>query len=158
MLSVSLKFTWCSEYLLIVNVVPAKFSCTSVSLNNNKQFQSQFLIMLFYCIVTHFSPRCQFAPQFTYFCFCNVSTLLFLFYKFYYKSYKLNKLKQNGVHPVHPAEENTTEDDTTPCEAKSHVIGDYCKNGKMLLTRRTAKAAYGVGCNFNTLVKWNYID
>ncbi|XP_047985926.1 elongation of very long chain fatty acids protein 7-like [Leguminivora glycinivorella] len=126
----------------------------------------QFLIMLAYCIWTHFSPRCQFAVGFTYFISANVTIFLCLFLNFYSKSYKKKKsgekevqnefekqrngTKQNGVEANGIATGKNNGVCTNDCTDLSNVeevpcavdkaCGDYIKKGKVFLTRRTAKA------------------
>ncbi|CAK1553382.1 unnamed protein product [Leptosia nina] len=55
----------------------------------------QFILMLLYCVWTHFSPRCQYAAGFTYFISFNVIVFLLLFLNFYSKSYKSKGSKRD---------------------------------------------------------------
>ncbi|KAI8428759.1 hypothetical protein MSG28_007440 [Choristoneura fumiferana] len=141
----------------------------------------QFVIMLLYCLWTHFSPRCQFAVGFTYFISTNVIIFLFLFLNFYSKSYKKriaekeikkeferarNGTKQNGFTEANGLAEkcgkkngmctNDCSDipnlEEVPCEVDK-ACGDYIKKGKVFLTRRTAKQAYGPDYDFESIIK-----
>ncbi|XP_028162550.1 elongation of very long chain fatty acids protein 7-like [Ostrinia furnacalis] len=134
----------------------------------------QFALMLVYCAWTHFSPRCQYASGFTYFICANVTIFLLLFLNFYSKSYKAKKnvekeikevhektrngIKSNGVktNGVTQSEENgkihKNADDDTPYEV-NNICGDYEKDGKVFLTRRTAKTAFGPQYDFDSIIK-----
>lgn len=130
--------------------------------------------MLVYCAWTHFSPRCQYASGFTYFICANVTIFLLLFLNFYTKSYKARKsvekeikevhektrngIKTNGVktNGVTPCEENgihKNNDEDTPYEVNNICCGDYQKDSKVYLTRRTAKAAFGPQYDFDSIIK-----
>lgn len=138
--------------------------------------------MLAYCANTHFSPRCQYAAGFTYFICSNILIFLFLFLNFYSKSYKKKGLKKeieddyvknhNGVKTngvckngvLKDVKENGSKADTNvdtnilddiPYEVEMGG-GDYIKDGKRYITRRTAKAAYGAEYDFDSLTnKWS---
>lgn len=142
--------------------------------------------MLFYCAWTYNSPRCQYAVGFTYFISANVTIFLLLFLNFYSKSYKnkknieskkengkvtngFNSPNQNGVSDKCDKKVNGTcredKSDTDIEEIPFEVnkaCGDYIKDGKVFLTRRTAKAAYGPDYDFDSIKKWfsfeNIID
>ncbi|KAG7299704.1 hypothetical protein JYU34_016702 [Plutella xylostella] len=154
----------------------------------------QFLIMLSYCVWTHYSPRCQYATGFTYFISINVTIFLVLFLNFYSKSYKgkkkpqidetepfektRNGVERNGINKVQNGIKNgvKAQNGFEKCEAKepfmrcgdiggdasetedvAHEVnvpyGDYSKNGKMYLTRRTAKAVNGPEYDFDSKIK-----
>lgn len=134
--------------------------------------------MLSYCAWTYFSPRCQYATGFTYFISANVTIFLLLFLNFYSKSYKSRgkitkdntekaqngvktdlkqngvtdrcKKKENGVCAENCKEFNNLEE--IPYEVEKGC-GDYIKDGKMFITRRTAKAAYGPQLDFDDIIK-----
>ncbi|XP_028026396.1 elongation of very long chain fatty acids protein 7-like isoform X2 [Bombyx mandarina] len=129
----------------------------------------QFVLMLAYCAFTHFSPRCQYAAGFTYFICTNITIFLFLFLNFYSKSYKGNekelKEKQNldgtkadgcnngysvngacGNACKFASLEDVPHNVTVPC-------GDFTKNGKVFLSRRTAKAAFGDKLDYDSIIK-----
>lgn len=136
--------------------------------------------MLVYCAWTHFSPRCQYASGFTYFICANVMIFLFLFLNFYSKSYKgkkdvekeikeeyqktrngikANGVKANGVtqksekgNGLHRNDCKNSEADDVPYEV-NNACGDYEKDGKVYLTRRTAKSAFGPEYNFDSIIK-----
>lgn len=134
--------------------------------------------MLVYCAWTHFSPRCQYAAGFTYFICSNILIFLFLFLNFYSKSYKRKKdiekeirdeyarcrngVKANGVHTNGfakevkengvPGKESNDEQDDIPYEVNK-ACGDYIKDGKVFITRRTAKATYGPEYDFDSIMK-----
>ncbi|KAM3961963.1 very long chain fatty acid elongase 7 [Aphomia sociella] len=141
----------------------------------------QFVLMLIYCSWTHFSPRCQYAAAFTYFISANVTIFLVLFLNFYAKSYKIRKdlkkkiendqgsrngttnfngiCKSNGIKPekcegngVHKRDCKTTAElEEIPYEVNK-ACGDYTKDGKVFMTRRTAKAAFGSEYDFNSII------
>ncbi|XP_072940387.1 very long chain fatty acid elongase 7-like isoform X2 [Epargyreus clarus] len=140
----------------------------------------QFVLMLSYCAWTYFSPRCQYATGFTYFISTNVTIFLILFLNFYSKSYKSkarlaakephkenaqngmkNGVKQNGVTEKCKEKENGVCGDNCknapnlediPYEVNKGC-GDYIKDGKVYLTRRTAKAAYEPQLDFDSIIK-----
>ncbi|OWR40661.1 putative Elongase [Danaus plexippus plexippus] len=137
----------------------------------------QFVLMLLYCAWTHNSPRCQYASGFTYFIFINVTIFLILFLNFYYKNYKIKmdakkeyEKTQNGVRTskhtngindknykkengVCSQVRNETDDvDDVPCEV-NQACGDFMKDGKVFLSRRTASAAYGPNYDFDSIIK-----
>lgn len=132
--------------------------------------------MLVYCAWTHFSPRCQYAAGFTYFICSNITIFLFLFLNFYTKSYKRKKdvekeikneyaksrngIKTNGVHTngfTKEVKENRGNDDNDTKDNNPYEVikacGDYAKDGKVFITRRTAKAAYGPEYDFDSIIK-----
>ncbi|XP_053602818.1 very long chain fatty acid elongase 7-like [Plodia interpunctella] len=140
----------------------------------------QFILMLAYCTWTYFSPRCQFATGFTYFISGNVTLFLLLFLNFYYKSYKIKRSsdktekindKQNGItngicKPKGFASDIYENGDNVQINDKKDIpdseeipyevnnaCGDYAKKGKIFLTRRTAKAAYGPEYDFDSIIK-----
>ncbi|XP_026729754.1 elongation of very long chain fatty acids protein 7-like isoform X1 [Trichoplusia ni] len=142
----------------------------------------QFILMLTYCAWTHFSPRCQYASGFTYFICSNITIFLFLFLNFYTKSYKkrnmekknvekeikeeyerahngvktngvckngVNQKKENGLHGNDCKSAPNIEEN--PCEVNK-ACGDYIKDGKLLLTRRTTKSAFGAEFDFDSII------
>ncbi|CAH2107728.1 unnamed protein product [Euphydryas editha] len=134
----------------------------------------QFVLMLSYCAWTYNSPRCQYATGFTYFISANVTIFLLLFLNFYSKSYKMKReskkengkisngfnkqngvtdeceMKKNGLCPE--ANTDTPNIEEIPFEVNK-ACGDYIKDGKVFLTRRTAKAAYGPKYDFDSIMK-----
>ena len=133
--------------------------------------------MLFYCAWTYNSPRCQYAVGFTYFISANVTIFLILFLNFYTKSYKnkknLEAKKENGVH-TNGFKNSNVHGVSIKCDKKENGIckndkinddieeipyevnkpcGDYIKDGKVYLTRLTAKAAYGPDYDFDSIKK-----
>ncbi|XP_023937822.2 elongation of very long chain fatty acids protein 7 [Bicyclus anynana] len=141
----------------------------------------QFALMLSYCAWTHNSPRCQYAAGFTYFISINVTIFLLLFLNFYSKNYKIRKeaMKQNGKaqngfsnsspnnHKMngvsekcekkengvcHETNGTTIIDDDTPLEVNK-ACGDYIKEGKVFLSRRTAKSAHGPDYDYDSIIK-----
>ncbi|XP_026486124.1 very long chain fatty acid elongase 7-like [Vanessa tameamea] len=134
----------------------------------------QFILMLSYCAWTYNSPRCQYATGFTYFISANVTIFLLLFLNFYSKSYKIKKEskkentntsngfnKQNGVTEKCEMKENGVcreENNDNPSIEEipfevNKACGDYIKDGKVFLTRRTAKATYGPEYDFDSIIK-----
>ncbi|CAK1603818.1 unnamed protein product [Parnassius mnemosyne] len=134
----------------------------------------QFVLMLSYCAWTHFSPRCQYVPGFTYFISANVTIFLILFLNFYVKNYKLkkdkeykntenkailngiqNNIKTNGIAKKCSDANGVVGDickgipnlEEIPCDVEK-VCGDFIKDGKAYLTRRTCKSAYAPKCGF----------
>ncbi|XP_026751278.1 elongation of very long chain fatty acids protein 7-like [Galleria mellonella] len=140
---------------------------------------TQFILMLLYCVWTHFSPRCQYAAPFTYFISANVTIFLVLFLNFYAKSYKNRKgsekkiesdqttrngfssgiCKPNGITPDKLEENGVSKRD---CKSSGELeeipyevnkgCGDYTKDGKVFMTRRTAKAAFGPEYDFDSII------
>lgn len=132
--------------------------------------------MLVYCAWTYNSPRCQYSVGFTYFISANVTIFLALFLNFYTKSYKKKKnleaKKENGVltnvfknsnvngvaDKCEMKENGTCKDEINgdieelPFEVNK-ACGDYIKDGKVFLTRRTAKAAFGPDYDFDSIKK-----
>ncbi|XP_059061407.1 elongation of very long chain fatty acids protein 7-like [Achroia grisella] len=139
---------------------------------------AQFVLMLVYCCWTHFSPKCQYSAPFTYFISANVTIFLLLFLNFYVKSYKSRKTaekkiesdqstrngitngfsKSNGITPdkseengIHRRLKNTEELDDVPYQVNK-TCGDYTKDGKVYMARRTATAAFGSEYNFDSII------
>ncbi|CAH2074984.1 unnamed protein product, partial [Iphiclides podalirius] len=135
----------------------------------------QFVLMLSYCAWTYFSPRCQYEPGFTYFISANVTIFLILFINFYTKNYKLLKNKElkamydkvknntesNGVtRKLSDNEMELTGDickgipnlEDSPCEVEK-ACGDFIKDGKAYLTRRSAKCAFSSECGIDRIIK-----
>ncbi|XP_045446289.1 elongation of very long chain fatty acids protein 7-like [Melitaea cinxia] len=138
----------------------------------------QFVLMLSYCAWTYNSPRCQYATGFTYFISANVTIFLLLFLNFYAKSYKMKRdskkendktsngfnkqngvmdernggcdMKENGI--CREANTDAPNIEEIPFEVNK-ACGDYTKDGKMFLTRRTAKATYGSEYDYDSIMK-----
>jgi hypothetical protein len=62
------------------------------------------------------------------------------------------KKEENGVHRNDIKNKADLEDDNVPYEVKNDC-GDYEKDGKVYLTRRTAKAVHGPNYEFNNIIK-----
>lgn len=60
--------------------------------------------------------------------------------------------KENGVCPDHEVNGKTNIEELIPFEVNK-ACGDYIKDGKVYLTRRTAKSAYGQEYDFDSIVK-----
>ncbi|XP_050682372.1 elongation of very long chain fatty acids protein 7-like [Leptidea sinapis] len=140
----------------------------------------QFILMLLYCACTHYSPRCQYAPGFTYFISANVVIFLFLFLNFYSKSYRrkngtkcqeyettcTNSTNNNHTNKLNGTKQKCEKFENGFCTPNclvdndfdnvAHEVtkacGDYVKNGKVYLTRRSAKAAYGPDFNYESII------
>lgn len=130
--------------------------------------------MLSYCAWTYFSPRCQYAPGFTYFISANVTIFLILFLNFYAKNYRLLKTKElkairNGVK--NPKANGATDKqggnemeltgdickgipnlEDSPCEVEK-ACGDFIKDGRAYLTRRSAKSTCSSECGIERITK-----
>ncbi|RVE47297.1 hypothetical protein evm_008034 [Chilo suppressalis] len=143
----------------------------------------QFVMMLFYCAWTHFSPRCQYNSSFTYFISGNITIFLFLFLNFYSKSYKGKKdIKKEIKEEYNKTRNGIKTDDATKLinavtqNGKSEENGfhrnnvnntngvgdniklknsseDYSKDGKMLLTRRTLNGTVEQQYDFGSVIK-----
>lgn len=137
--------------------------------------------MLLYCAWTYFSPRCQYATGFTYFISANVTIFLLLFLNFYTKSYKKGKDPEGEINEEYQKSRNGVKNNVfatngiQECEKKengkckgeckgttgveevpyevNHSCGDYIKNGKVFLSRRTANAAFGAKVDFDSIIK-----
>lgn len=94
-------------------------------------------MMLAYCAVTHFSPRCQYAAGFTYFISANVTVFMFLFLNFYSKNYKKQRdaakeIKEefertrNGINKNGVTKPNGVTKDKSE-EKENGMCGDCCK-------------------------------
>ncbi|CAH0407550.1 unnamed protein product [Chilo suppressalis] len=143
----------------------------------------QFVMMLFYCAWTHFSPRCQYNSSFTYFISGNITIFLFLFLNFYSKSYKGKKdIKKEIKEEYNKTRNGIKTDDATKLinavtqNGKKEENGfhrnnvnntngvgdniklknsseDYSKDGKMLLTRRTLNGTVEQQYDFGSVIK-----
>ncbi|XP_050342667.1 elongation of very long chain fatty acids protein 7-like [Nymphalis io] len=134
----------------------------------------QFILMLSYCAWTYNSPRCQYATGFTYFISANVTIFLLLFLNFYSKSYKIKKdckkeniKTSNGFNKQNGTTDKSEMKDNGVCREEKNdspsieeipfevnkACGDYIKDGKVFLTRRTAKATYGPEYDFDRIIK-----
>lgn len=127
-------------------------------------FQTQFVLMLVYCALTHFSPKCQYAAGFTYFISFNIIVFLLLFVNFYSKSYKRPKdtltqkenIHQNGHYTINGKThkgnginpEFSTNGSKVPYEMNN--IGDI-KNGNGLTRRPLKESIYGPDFNFSNI-------
>ncbi|XP_068630459.1 very long chain fatty acid elongase 7-like [Battus philenor] len=129
----------------------------------------QFVLMLSYCAWTYYSPRCQYAPGFTYFISANVTIFLILFLNFYVKNYKMRKDKKlkattNGFSASANGIPNDCKDDEVvgdickgipnlediPCKVEK-ACEDFINDGKVYL-RRGAKSGFVSECNFDTIL------
>lgn len=134
--------------------------------------------MLLYCAWTYSSPRCQYATGFTYFISANVTIFLLLFLNFYTKSYKKGKDQDSEIKEEYQKSRNYVKNNVftangkPECEKKengkckgdckdvdevpyevNHACGDYIKNGKVFLSRRTANATFGAKVDFDSIIK-----
>ncbi|KPJ15880.1 Elongation of very long chain fatty acids protein 7 [Papilio machaon] len=127
----------------------------------------QFVLMLSYCAWTYFSPRCQYAPGFTYFISANVTIFLILFLNFYVKNYKLQKNRQhktmtNGhkdkVNSVNNCNEDVIGDickgipnlEDIPCKVEK-ACEEIIKDGKEYLKRRSVNS-FVPECDYDSLI------